>query len=107
MTLSLIHILPKSYAKPQLTDAELTMAKTLINSMIRTFEPALYHDEYQARLRQLIQDKINGKEVVASKPEQQGNVIDPMEALQKSLEQTEVASGPQKKKPATRKKQGA
>ena len=97
-----IRELPKAYAKPEPAEAEMTMAKTLISSMVKPFEPELYHDEYQVRLKQLIQDKINGKEIVAAKSEDQGNVIDLMEALQKSIEQS--GGGTPKKKTATRKK---
>ena len=64
------------------------MAKTRINSMDTPFNPASYHDEYQVKLRQLIEDKINGKEIVEPKGESAGNVIDLMEALQASIDQT-------------------
>ncbi len=37
----------RSYARPVVSDAEISMAKTLIDSMEQPFEPALYKDEYQ------------------------------------------------------------
>ncbi|OQB25131.1 MAG: putative DNA repair protein YkoV [Firmicutes bacterium ADurb.Bin182] len=89
--------LVKSPGKPPVSDAELEMAKTLINSMDKPFEPEIYRDEYQERLRELIEQKIAGKEIVAAKPEERTNVIDLMEALKASIEQ-------QKPKPAQRKK---
>lgn len=94
--------LPKSYAKPEISEQEITMAKTLIGSMATPFDPAAYHDEYQVKLRQLLEDKIAGKEVVAARPESGGNVIDLMEALKASIEQNK----PEKPKRA-RKTQGA
>jgi DNA end-binding protein Ku len=97
--------IPKSYVKPELNEGELSMAKTLIESMVKPFEPSLYKDEYQERLRQLIEDKISGKEIVAAKPEAGGNVIDLMEALQRSIEQSDGKSA--KKKTTTKKQQGA
>lgn len=45
-----------------------------------------YSDEYQGKLRQLIEAKIAGKEVTAPQPEGNGNVVDLMEALKKSIE---------------------
>lgn len=63
------------------------MAKTLINSMVQEFQPEQYHDEYQARLRQIIEDKIAGREIVQTPAEQPANVIDIMEALKASIEQ--------------------
>lgn len=80
---------PKEPAHPALTDPELTMAKTLVHSMTRAFEPEQYHDEYQQRLRAIIENKIQGKEVVQTPTQPQGTVIDIMEALQASLAQLE------------------
>ena len=79
--------MPKEPAHPELNDQELTMAKTLINGMVQEFQPEQYHDEYQARLRQIIEDKIAGKEIVQTPAEQPANVIDIMEALKASIEQ--------------------
>lgn len=95
--------LPKEYTHPDISDAELTMAKTLISSMDKPFVPADYKDEYQERLKALIADKIAGKEIVASKPEDQGNVIDLMEALKASID----ASATKPKAKRTRKPKGA
>ena len=94
--------LPKSYTKPPIADAELSMAKTLIASMDKPFDPAEYHDEYQIRLRELISQKIAGKETVTPASEPQSNVIDLMEALKKSVEMS--AAGGVVKKARTRKK---
>ncbi len=68
--------IPKSFVKPELNEGELTMAKTLIQSMAKPFDPSIYNDEYQERLRDLIEQKIAGKEIVAAKEEEPSNVID-------------------------------
>ncbi len=78
--------LQKQYSKPQVSEQELNMAKTLINSMDTPFEPSKYKDEYQERLRALIETKVSGKEIVAAEPESAGKVIDLMEALKASVE---------------------
>jgi DNA end-binding protein Ku len=88
--------LPKTYSKQPVGDAELTMAKTLISSMIRPFDPSIYRDEYQARLKELISQKIAGKEIVSPASEPQMNVIDLMEALKKSVEDASAADSPKK-----------
>ena len=62
------------------------MAGTLINSMNTPFNANEYSDEYQGKLRALIEAKIAGKDVAAPQPESTGNVVDLMEALQKSVE---------------------
>jgi DNA end-binding protein Ku len=81
-----IRALQKQYVRPDLSDQELNMAKVLINSMDTPFDPAQYKDEYQTKLRALIETKISGKEVVAAEPEGTGRVIDLMEALKASIE---------------------
>jgi len=95
--------LPQTYTKAPVNDAELQMAKTLISSMDKPFDPAMYHDEYQARLRELISEKISGKEIVSPAAEPKGNVIDLMEALKASIEQ----NVPQKKSASRKRAQGA
>ncbi len=76
----------KQYTKPEVSEQELNMATTLINSMDTPFDPAKYKDEYQTRLRELIETKISGKQVIASEPDTTGKVIDLMEALKASVE---------------------
>ncbi len=78
--------LQKPYTKLEVSEQELNMAKTLINSMDTPFDPAKYKDEYQERLRGLIETKISGKEVVAAESENTGKVIDLMDALKASVE---------------------
>ena len=63
------------------------MAKTLINSMDTPFNPSDYKDEYQEKLKQLIESKISGKEIISPKSENMGNVINLMDALKASIEQ--------------------
>lgn len=77
--------LPKTYNKPEISQEELNMAKTLINSMNNPFNSEQYKDEYQEKLKSLIETKIQGKEVVEQK-EDSGKIIDLMEALKKSVE---------------------
>lgn len=81
--------LPKEVPHADVNDAELTMAKTLIGSMDKEFDPEQYHDEYQVRLRELIEKKIQGKEIVTPVDDVENNVIDLMEALRASLAQTD------------------
>ncbi|MDV3429444.1 MAG: Ku protein [Bacillota bacterium] len=79
--------LPKGYNKPELSEAELNMAKTLINSMDTPFNPSEYKDEYQIKLRALLETKIEGKEIVSPKDEAPNNIINLMDALKASIEQ--------------------
>ncbi|HHU91416.1 MAG TPA: Ku protein [Clostridiaceae bacterium] len=78
--------LQKPYSKPKVSEEERKMAKLLINSMDTPFDPAKYKDEYQEKLRMLIESKISGKEVVVEKSDGPSKVIDLMEALKASVE---------------------
>ncbi|HEY8889354.1 MAG TPA: Ku protein [Clostridium sp.] len=99
--------LAKSYNKPELVEAEFTMAKALINSMITPFDPAKYKDEYQMKLRGLLETKIAGKEIVASKSEAPSNIINLMDALKASIEQNKVKENPKSKPTRKRTPKGA
>ena len=81
-----IAAVPKQMPKITLDKNELDMAKMLVDNMTKPFVPEDFHDEYQARLRDAIMKKIQGKEIVTADTSEPGNVIDLMEALQKSLE---------------------
>ncbi|MDP4153052.1 MAG: Ku protein [Bacillota bacterium] len=82
-----VKALQKAYTRPSISDAELNMAKTLISSMDTPFDPSQYKDEYQEKLRELLEKKIAGKEVVPVKADAPNNVINLMDALKASIEQ--------------------
>jgi DNA end-binding protein Ku len=66
-------------------EKELAMAKMLISSLEENFEPQKYHDSYRDNLKKMIEDKIEGRNVVETPAEHFAPVIDIMEALKKSL----------------------
>ncbi len=76
----------KPVRKMKLDENELSMAKMLIENMTKPFVAEDYHDEYQERLREAILKKIEGQEIVSEDTGSAANVIDLMDALQKSLE---------------------
>jgi DNA end-binding protein Ku len=67
--------------KPQ----EVALAEKLVEGLAADFDPSKYHDEYQERLKQLIEAKREGETVEAAAPKKRAPVIDLMQALQKSL----------------------
>lgn len=80
--------IPKSYLKADVIEEELKMAKTLISSMDKPFDPTMYKDEYQERLKKVIGEKIAGKEIVSTTAEEpKTNIISLMDALKASIEQ--------------------
>lgn len=64
------------------------MAKMLISSMVKEFGPQHYHNKYQSRLRQIIEAKINSREIVNAPAEPAESVMDIWEALQHSLKRS-------------------
>lgn len=83
----------------ELSEKEMDTAIQLIEQLTTTFEPEKYTDDYRTALMNLIQAKISGNEVQLSKEAPQTNVVDLMEALQASIDQTKP-----KKRTTTRKK---
>ncbi len=65
---------------------ELDLAINLINQMTEPFKPEQFKDEYNEKLKKAIKRKIAGNEIVEPEEnERPSNVINLMEALQKSL----------------------
>ena len=92
-----IAAVPKQIPKMKLSEQEIDMARMLIRNMTEPFDATDYQDEYQTRLRDAIMKKIQGHEIVTVDTGAPNNVIDLMEALQKSLEQTKGGSKGKKK----------
>ena len=69
------------------TKAELDLANKLIDSMSDEFKPETYQDDYQNRIKDAINKKIDGKEIVKPKGKKTKSIDDLMTALKKSVEQ--------------------
>lgn len=76
---------PAKEIKNEASEAEIRMAKTIIESMTGKFEPEKYKDEYREKVLAAIEQKISGKEINSPRERSEGKVIDLMDALQKSL----------------------
>jgi len=72
--------------------AELAMARQLVSAMTGEFNPAEYKDEYRDALMGVIESKIEGHEVKAPEPvEEGGKLIDLMAALEASVNAAKAA----------------
>ena len=83
---------------------ELDMAKSLVNSLAAEWDPTKYTDQYRENLLKLIQAKLKGKKVdleEAAEP-RQAEVVDLMERLRRSLEQS--GARPSKARPRAAKR---
>jgi DNA end-binding protein Ku len=77
--------LPKAEA---LREQEVELALSLIGQLTTRFDPAKYKDQYLDELKQLIEEKAQGREPQPQAPAPQpGKLIDMMELLKESLKQ--------------------
>lgn len=76
---------PAKEIKEQGSAEELKMAKAIIDGMTGEFNPEEYKDEYSRKVKDAIEQKIAGKEIIAPKEKASSTVIDLMDALTKSL----------------------
>jgi DNA end-binding protein Ku len=84
------------------------MAKQLVESLSRPFEPGEFENEHKRDLMALIEKKLAGEEIqVAPEPEERQPVPDLMAALQASLDQAKDEKRKGGAKPAAAKKKKA
>ncbi len=72
--------------KSQVSERELDMARSLVELLSESFEPEKYHDSYREALKELIEAKLQGQEIVEVPPPVVTRAPDLMEALKASLE---------------------
>jgi DNA end-binding protein Ku len=72
--------------KVKINERELEMAYTLIELLKKPFDPSEYRDHYREALAQLIEAKLEGREVVRSPEAREAKVIDLADALRRSVE---------------------
>jgi DNA end-binding protein Ku len=80
---------PEAAPTPQVRDAEVEMAKTLIDNLTDEWDPQRYHDRYRNELLDLLQRKAGGGELPAPQSEEPAEVVDLMEALRQSVKATQ------------------
>lgn len=86
----------------KITDRELEMAFALIELLRKPFEPEEYKDHYREALTQLIEAKLEGREVVESPEPKESKVIDLADALRKSVEAAKKSKPKRAARPRTR-----
>ncbi|ASN53075.1 Ku protein [Sinomonas sp. R1AF57] len=93
----------------KISDKELKMSSSLVESLSSEFEPEQFTDEYQEQLRQLLEAKLAKGDAVDTEetfgaPAEEGEgaeVLDLMEALRRSVESRRKASGAPSAAPAS------
>jgi DNA end-binding protein Ku len=93
-----LDIPPLDRGKSGVTDAELKMARMLLDSIAGTWDPSAYHDDYYEDVMALIESKAAGGEI-AKLPEPPaeesagGEVVDMMALLKASVERADGKPG--------------
>jgi DNA end-binding protein Ku len=72
--------------KASVGDREKKMAREIVDSLAREWDPKRYHDDYEEQLRDVIKAKSKGKQIEAPEPEKSADVLDLMDALRASLD---------------------
>src|ERR1700732_2901622 len=92
----------------KLRPQEIKLAEQLVESLAQDFKPQQYHDAFQERLRALIEAKREGKTIVEEEPPKRAPVLDMMEALKRSLHESEAQKRkkPMRARPAAREREG-
>jgi DNA end-binding protein Ku len=81
----------------------LELAKHIIDTKRGAFDPAAFHDRYEAALAELVKAKLEGRAIEAPKPPKPQRAVDLMAALRESAGLgPKGPSGPAPKKPAAR-----
>lgn len=83
----------------RLKDIEMNLAHQLIGQLATdSFRPEKYHDEYQDRVRDAIDQKITGREIVLPYDGPQPAILDLFEALKRSIHGGVLPHVPSKRK---------
>ena len=85
----------EAVADTQVKDAELELARQVIDSLAGDFDPAELESEYRRDLRSMLEAKLAGEEVKRPEPvAEETPVIDLMEALRQSVSEVQKTKAP-------------
>lgn len=84
----------------KIADEMLDLAKHIIGTKKKPFDPEKFEDRYETALQEMIKAKIEGRKIKLAPPPKETNVTDLMEALRRSADQS--GSSKAKAKPAKR-----
>jgi DNA end-binding protein Ku len=85
----------ESVAEADVKDAEVALARQIIDSMVTEFRPAeQLTSDYRQDLRELLEAKLKGQEISRPEPVEEAPVVDLMEALRRSVEEARKRKEP-------------
>lgn len=79
------------YKTVDVDDAQVALAETLVASLSKSFSEVDFEDRYKEALDELVQEKIDGKQIInITEQEDKVPVVDIMDALKASIEQAKA-----------------
>jgi DNA end-binding protein Ku len=84
--------------KESLRKPEVEMAKSLVENLSDSFDPAKYDDTYRKELLELLRAKAEGAPLPEPQAEEGGEVVDLMAALRESVEKTQKKGAKSRKR---------
>jgi DNA end-binding protein Ku len=87
-------------AETDVKDAELGLAKQVIESLVGEFQPEEFENQYRGELRTMLEAKLAGQEIARPEPVPETPVIDLMDALRQSVAEAQERKAPAKEKAA-------
>jgi len=98
----------EAVSETKVQDAELDLARQVIDSLVADFDPQELESVYRSNLRELLEAKLAGQEVTKPEPvEDEAPVIDLMDALRASVAQAAKKTSTPKKAAARSRKTAA
>ena len=85
----------------------LKLAEMIIDQHEAKFDPSQFVDKYQLALKEVVKAKVNGTAPVIAKAPERGKVINLMDALKRSLNESESKKPPARSKPRSKQRAGA
>ena len=84
----------EAVGETEVKEAELDLARQVIDSLAGDFEPEGLVSEYRQDLRAMLEAKLSGEEIKRPEPVEETPVIDLMEALRKSVDEAQKQKAP-------------
>ncbi|HET8651021.1 MAG TPA: Ku protein [Gaiellaceae bacterium] len=78
----------------EVKEAELELARQVIDSLAADFDPSTLESEYRRDLREMLEAKLSGQEIKRPEPVEETPVIDLMEALRQSVDEAQKQKKP-------------